>query len=292
MPDSLYSDPDLSLEKIFKELLDNVLSGDVKLPSLPDVTMKVRAAIADDNSTTAEVTNLIAKDPAMTAYLVQTASSPIYRRAVPPKTLTDVVNMLGLSATNSLVMLHSARNMVEIKNSAARKIFQHTWERLVVKASVGAFLAQRLKVLPFDYVQLAMLLTEVGSLTVLSAMLDSSEDFDSSTYFLMCRHYSKKIGGAVLRKWEVDRGITEVMEKSGQWDYTQEDQIGLLDIANLTIYHTVRMTVDEPVLPELDTLAAFQKLPEAMRKSEFEEGWLDLLSENREEVDEIVRSFG
>jgi HD-like signal output (HDOD) protein len=288
MPDSL---PDTSREDCYRELLNNVLSGEVKLPSLPDVTMKVRAAIADENNTAADITNIIMKDPALTGYLVQTASSPIYRRAVPPKTLSDVVGLLGFSATNSLVMFHSTRNMVEIKDPAAEKIFQHTWERLVVKASVGAYLAQQLRAMPFDHVQLAMLLTEVGSLTVLSTMLETAQKIDTSIYFQMCRQYSKQIGGAVLRKWEVDQSIIDVMEKSGQWDATQDEKLGLLDIANLSIYHAVRMTVDSPALPNLTTLAAFKKLPEEYQSCEEQEGWLDLVFENSEEIQTIVSSF-
>ena len=288
MPDSL---PDTSLEDCYRELLNSVLSGEVKLPSLPDVTMKVRAAISNENTTAAEVTNIIMKDPALTGYLVQTASSPIYRRAVPPKTLSDVVGLLGFSATNSLVMLHSARNMVEIKDPAAEKIFQHTWQRLVVKASVGAYLAQKLRAMPFDHVQLAMLLTEVGSLTVLSAMLDTSQEMDTSIYFQMCRQYSKQIGGAVLRKWDVDQSIIDVMEKSGQWDATQDEKLGLLDIANLSIYHTVRMTVESPALPDLTTLAAYEKLPEEYKSCDIQAGWLDLISEDAEEIQSIINSF-
>lgn len=288
MPDSLSPD---SLQECYKELLNNVLSGNVKLPSLPDVTMEVRAAISNENTTSAEITDIIIRDPALTAYLVQTASSPIYRRAVPPKTLSDVVGLLGFSATNSLVMLHAARNMVELKDATARNIFQHTWDRLVVKASIGAFLAQKLRTLPFDEVQLAMLLTEVGSLTVLSAMLDSSQNIDTDMYFQMCRQYSKHIGSAVLRKWEVDQSIIDVMEKSGSWNDFQSDEFGLIDIANLSIYHTVRMTVESPVLPELESISAFNKLPEEYKETANKAGWLDLISENEEDIQAIIASF-
>ncbi|NKB32819.1 MAG: HDOD domain-containing protein [Pseudomonadales bacterium] len=279
------------LEECYRELLNTVLSGNTKLPSLPDVTMQVREAIAEENTTSAEITEIIMKDPALTAYLVQTASSPIYRRAVPPKSLSDVVGLLGFSATNSLVMLHTTRNMVELNDANARSIFQHTWDRLVVKASIGAYIAQKTRSMPFDEVQLAMLLSEVGSLTVLSSMLDSSQEIDSEIYFQMCRQYAKHIGGAVLRKWEVDSDFIDVMEKSGQWNEFHDDDFSLLDIANLSIYHTVRMTVDAPTLPEVESIGAFKKLPVEHRRSSKKEGWLDLISDNNDEIQAIISSF-
>ncbi len=281
---------DTNLQALFQEVLDRVLQEDFRLPSMPDVAMKVRSAISKDNATCNSLTEIIAKDPALTAYLIQAASSPVYRRAVPPKTLAEVVGVLGFSATSSLVMVHSTRNMVEIKDATAKKLFQHTWDRLVVKTSVASFLAQKLKYFPVDEVQMAMLLTEVGSLSVLSAMLEASDSPDADIYFQMCREYSKRIGVAVLTKWEVDQTIINVLNDCGQWDKSWEENLGLLDIANLALYYTVLLTIENPSLPELESLAAYQKIPEEMRVCS-KPNWLDLIVDNDEEIQAIISAF-
>ena len=281
---------DTNLPALFQEILDRVLKDELRLPSMPDVAMKVRSAISNESTTNDTLTAIIAKDPGLTAYLVQAASSPVYRRASPPKTLTEVVGLLGFAATSSLVMLHSSRNMVEIKNAAARKLFNHTWERLVVKTSVASFLAQRLKYRPVDQVQMAMLLTEVGSLSVLSAMLETSQTPDSNIYFQMCRQYSKQIGSAALTKWEVDQTIIDVLNDCGQWDKTWNEKLNLLDIANLALYYTVLMTAENPSLPDIDTLAAYQKIPENLRACS-NPNWLDLITDNDEEIQSIISAF-
>jgi hypothetical protein len=69
----------------------------------------------------------------------------------------------------------------------AKKLFNHTWERLVVKTSVASFLVQELKYRSVDEVQMAAFLTEIGSLEALSTMLDASETPDEDIYFQMCR---------------------------------------------------------------------------------------------------------
>jgi HD-like signal output (HDOD) protein len=281
---------DANLQVLFQEVLDRVLKDDVRLPSIPDVAMKVRSAISKDNTTVDSLTAIIAKDPALTAYLVRAASSPIYRRAMPPKTLSEVVGLLGFAATDSLVMIHSSRNMVAINNTGARALFNHTWERLVVKTSVASFLAQQLKFRPVEQVQMAMLLTEVGSLSVLSTMLDASETPDSGIYFQMCRQYSKQIGSAALTKWEVEKTIIDVLNDCGQWNKTWSENLNLLDIANLALYYTVQMTSENPKLPDVDSIAAYQKIPEEMRYCS-KPNWLDLVTDNNDEIQAIISAF-
>ncbi|MBT8448655.1 MAG: HDOD domain-containing protein, partial [Gammaproteobacteria bacterium] len=165
---------DTNLESLYQGILDRVLENDFHLPSMPDIAMKVRSAITKDITTVDSLTEIISKDPSLTAYLVQAASSPVFRRAVAPKTLSDVIGLLGFSSTSSMVMVYSMKDMVEITDPEAKELFQQTWDRLVVKTSIASFLAQKLKFHPVDHVQMAMLLTEVGSLAVLGAMLQES----------------------------------------------------------------------------------------------------------------------
>ncbi len=278
------------LHAFYQEILNRVLNEDLHLPSQPDVMMKVRKAVNDDNTTSKTLTKIISKDPGLTAFFMQTAASPLYRRLVPPKTLADVVGLMGFSATSSLVMLYSSRHLVKIKDAASRKIFNQTWKRVVVKTSVASFFAQQFKFYPVDYVQMAMLLTEIGSLSVLSAMLKSSEKPDETIYFKMCREYSKNIGTKVLEKWSVDQTIIEMVAQCGQWDQTWDDKLSLLDIANLALYYTVRMTVKNPSLPELTTLAAFNKIPSS-KQACAKPDWLDIVIENEDEIQSIIESF-
>lgn len=281
---------DTNLESLYQGILDRVLENDFHLPSMPDIAMKVRSAITSDVTTVDSLTQIISKDPGLTAYLIQAAASPVFRRAVAPKTLADVVGLLGFSSTSSMVMAYSTKNMVEIKDTTAKQLFQHTWDRLVVKTSVASFLAKQFKFHPVDQIQMAMLLTEVGSLSVLGAMLEHSDHINVDIYFQMCRQYSKKIGIAVLEKWELDEEIIELQRDCGQWDKTWADNLSMLDIANLALYYTVNLTVDTPTLPDLESLAAYEKIPENM-KSCSKPNWLDLISDNNDEIQEIISAF-
>jgi HD-like signal output (HDOD) protein len=257
---------------------------------MPDIAFKIRAAIAKDTTTVDTLMGLISKDPGLTAHLIKSASSPLYRRSVAPKTLGEVIGILGFSATNSLVMLYSTRAMVVLKDPVSKKLFSHTWERLVVKTAIASFLSQKLGYRKLEQVQMAMLLTEVGSLSVLSAMIDSDEIPDTEIYFQMCREYSKSLGAMLLEKWNVDTGIINVSRQCGHWQETWEDKLNLLDIANLALYYTVLLTVTDAKLPKLESLAAYKKIPSSMCDCS-KPNWLSLITENEDEIMEIANSF-
>jgi HD-like signal output (HDOD) protein len=278
------------LISVYQNVLQRVASDNSRLPSMPDIALKIRAAIAKDNTTVDTLMGLISKDPGLTAHLIKSASSPLYRRSVAPKTLGEVIGILGFSATNSLVMLYSTRAMVVLKDPVSKKLFSHTWERLVVKTAIASFFAQKLGYRKLEQVQMAMLLTEVGSLSVLSAMIDSDEIPDTEMYFQMCREYSKSLGSMLLEKWNVDATIINISRQCGHWQETWEDKLNLLDVANLALYYTVLLTVTDAKLPKLESLVAYKKIPSSMSDCS-KPNWLSLITENEDEIMEIANSF-
>jgi HD-like signal output (HDOD) protein len=278
------------LTAVYQSVLQRVATDNSRLPTLPDIAFKIRAAIAKDSTTVDTLMALISKDPALTAHLMKAASSPLYRRSVAPKTLGEVIGILGFSATNSLVMLYSTRSMLVLKNPISKQLFSHTWERLVTKTAIASFLAQKLGYRKVEQVQMAMLLTEVGSLSVLSAMIDSDQTPDAAIYFQMCREYSKSLGAMLLEKWNIDPTIANLVRQCGQWDATWEDKLNLLDIANLALYYTVLHTVKEATLPELASLVAYKKIPAQLAECS-KPNWLSLVTEHEDDIQTIIESF-
>lgn len=275
---------------VYRTVIKHVLSDSERLPSLPTITLKIRKAVGESNTTAASLAQLVGKDPALTALLMKSASCPLFRRAVAPKTLTEVVSLLGFEAVQSLVMLHSVRSLFVLRSSTMKKLLNHTWQRLILKTSLASFLAQRLDYRPMDEAQMATLLTEVGSLAVLSALIESNQAPDPETYFQLCRHYSKSLGSVLLNKWNVDQSFVTVLKQSGDWGQTAGDEIALIDIVNLSVYNTVLLTNKHAKLPPLESLAAFNKLPDSDRRCS-KPNQLTLITENMKEIQAIVDTF-
>lgn len=275
---------------IYRDVINHVLTDSEKLPSLPSITLRIRQAMSEENATAESLAQIITKDPALSALLIKSASSPLYKRAVAPNTLADVIGLLGFSATSNLVMLHSVRSVFVMSNPKAKTLFAHTWRRLIVKVALSLFIARRLQFRPNEHAQMAALLSEVGSLAVLSALIEQPQVPDADTYFQMCRHYSKSLGSILLQKWNIDFVFVNAVKQMGNWLYADKDEIELIDVLNLAVYNTVLMTNTKPNLPDLDTLTAFKKLPKHLKVC-VKKNWLDWVIGNKAEIQGIVESF-
>ena len=110
--------------QVYRQVIGQVLKDTEKLPSLPSITFKIRRAISAENTTIEQLAELVSKDAALSTLLLKAASSPVYRRAITPKTLQEVIGLLGYSSVNSLVMLHSVRSIVVMSSPSLKKLFE------------------------------------------------------------------------------------------------------------------------------------------------------------------------
>lgn len=275
---------------IYRTVINEVLNDSERLPSLPNITLRIRRAISEENTTPDSLAQLINKDPALSALLIKSASSPLYCRSVSPKTLTEVISLLGFNEVNNLIMLHSVRSLYVMKTRQSKNLFSNTWKRLTFKTALASFISKALHFRPQDQVPMATLLTEIGSLSVLSAVLDMEGLPDEDTYFQLCRHYSKSLGCILLKKWNVDDVFVDVIKDSGEWGKTWGDELSLIDVINLGLYHTVMLTRRRSTLPPLESIAAYQKIP-SLYQHTTKPNVLGIVSNGTKEIQEIVNSL-
>ena len=55
-------------------------SGDLDLPSFPDIAIRVRKVLEDDNSTIEDIVRVLGSEPGLAARLVKIANSAAYSR--------------------------------------------------------------------------------------------------------------------------------------------------------------------------------------------------------------------
>ncbi|MCX9156114.1 HDOD domain-containing protein [Niveibacterium sp. 24ML] len=82
-----------------------------RLATLPDVYLKVRAAMDDPDVSIAEVADVIATDPALTASLLRLANSAFYGYARKIESINRAVSLIGLEQVHDLVLATSVTAM-------------------------------------------------------------------------------------------------------------------------------------------------------------------------------------
>ena len=99
-----------------------ILADRAPLPSIPDVALRIREAMAEPNYDAKTIARLVNADPGITAYLMRVANSPLYGGAVPIRDLENAIARLGIMPTRNLVTTYALKAMFSTRSAVLRKL--------------------------------------------------------------------------------------------------------------------------------------------------------------------------
>ena len=98
-------DRSLSLRELLtSESLQRVVGGMTRLPSVPSVYRELMAELSDDDASIVRMGEIVSRDAAMTAKILQVVNSAIYCLSKPVSDPVQAVSLLGASTLKSLVL--------------------------------------------------------------------------------------------------------------------------------------------------------------------------------------------
>lgn len=247
----------------YKSAVSRLLNDQEHLPLLPGITQDIRHALVRSDSCAHSLSKVIERDPDLSHLLLRYASSVMMHSHMPPQSVFDVVRILGMAQVERITMLHAIKSLFSGNTQAYTRIFAASWDRLITKASMSALIAKKVGRVAPDYALLGSLLSEVGTLAVLSVFKSGDLPVpDRETYVALCREFAKSLGIALLQKWEMDEEYIQLVRQVGNWQAAEHDPFGLIDVINLGLYHSLKARMTANRLPPISHLAAYQKLSE------------------------------
>jgi len=245
----------------YKSAVSRLLNDPGQLPFLPEITQDIRQALIRPDSCANTLSIVIERDPDLSRLLMRYASSVMMHSHMPPQSVFDVVRILGMTQVERVTMLHAIKSLFSGNTQAYTRIFAASWDRLVNKASMSALIAKKLGGVAPDSALLGSVLSEVGSLAVLSVFKTGElPPPDRETYVNLCREFAKSLGIALLEKWEIDEEYIQLLRQVGNWQAAENAPFGLIDVINLGLYHSLKVRMTANRLPPISHLAAYQKL--------------------------------
>ena len=154
-------------------------AGRLILPSLPEIVVRVRQAVNNDDVNLGDVVKLIQVDASLTARLVQIANSPLYRSPQPVDNCLMAVNRLGLKTTRDLVTCLVLNNVFNADNKLLHSKIQTLWEHSCHVAAIASTIAKITPNLHEDTALLAGLLHDIGVLPILHYAAEFPEIIES-----------------------------------------------------------------------------------------------------------------
>jgi HD-like signal output (HDOD) protein len=247
-------------------------AGKIEIPSFPDVAVRVRKVLADENCSAAQIARVVSAEPAMAAKLLQMSNSALLNPNGNKITeLKTAIARIGLSNVRSASLAYAMEQIKNAKELAPlRKPLHDLWERSVKVASMCYVVARSWTRVNADQAMLAGLMHGMGRVYILTRAVKHPELFaDGTSYHQIVRDWNAAVAKAVLESWEIGPEIIEAVEHYEDLERAGGDTVDLTDV--LTIANVLVSFHSDPPAMEMrlkETSAAVRLgvNPEAIQK--------------------------
>ena len=272
----------------FDRFYQHFIQGELKIPSFPDVALKMRQAIQQDREI-ADIVKIVNMDPVVSARLIQVVNSPLYRPMNPISNCLNAINRLGLKTTRNLVIAFSMKNLIKSENPLIKKLIQQNWIQSVTVSSISHTLAQLTKKADPGEALLAGLLHNIGVLPILTFADSLPESaYQPADIDLCINEIHGQLGSIILEKWEFPDNLKQIPLQSANWFTSTSEKINLTDIVLLAKYHNMMASPGNTELPFITDLPAFQKLENQPLTPEMS---LKILHDAKQQIAETMSFF-
>lgn len=274
---------------ICSAVYQDVQDGKVPLPSLPDLAIRVRKLVRQQDFVFSDLAKIIETDPGLASFILKIANSPAFRGKFPTDKLAPAINRLGANAVTNIVTTYSLRTMFRSKSPALQQALRKVWNQSVYLGATSAVLADHLTRLDPDRALLGGLLANIGALPLLAAAGRRSDiAFDTNLVETMLRTYARQVGVVMLQAWQLDEELIDVVRNREVWHRQGEETADLTDvvlvasmIVNLETQPQFKM-LDEVSMPALQRLRP--PPPDTHWSSELISEFLPEIEETRAEL--------
>jgi putative nucleotidyltransferase with HDIG domain len=248
---------------LYAEIYDDLINDRLAVPSMPEVAVKVRRMIEQEDTPIPALARVILSDPAISAKLIKAANGSLYHGQPRVESCARAVARLGLNTTKHLVMSFVLRNLFqekitsELLNHQARELWNHSVEI----AAISMALANVTPGLDAEEALLAGLLHDIGELVILS-YADKYPGIGNNVDALqtVVAELKAEIGAAILREWKFPDEFQAVAAESEDWARDADSKADYCDVVLVAHLHSYFGTPKMEGLPGLDVVPAFGKL--------------------------------
>jgi HD-like signal output (HDOD) protein len=221
-----------------RSLAQELSSGQVDLPSFPEIALKIRRILADPDAKVEQIVRVVGSEPALAARLLRIANSASINRS--GKNVTDLrtaIARIGHNMVRSAAMSFSMNQIRQANKLASLAPYLNDlWERSTYVAAYAYVLARTCsaRVNP-DEAMLTGMMHGIGKLYILTRATDHPELFASEAELNdIINDWYPSIGKAILENWK----FSETMARAvGQEDFlrTELDHPDLSDVVGVAI---------------------------------------------------------
>ncbi len=208
-------------------------NGDIYLPSLPDVVLKIRKLLESDNCDFERVSQAVSVDPVLVSRLFVFANSAYYNRAnVKIDTLDGAISRLGFEVVRNTAMSLAMKQLYSSdKNSKSAGYLRKVWAHGMKLSCMAYAVARKRSNLNHETAYLCGLMHEVGKLYILTKAEDFPEFLgDAESIASVMEEWNPQISKSILESWGFPDEVAESTDPATYANDDSDSSPGFVDV--------------------------------------------------------------
>jgi HD-like signal output (HDOD) protein len=274
----------------FVQVLGAQLSkGKVDLPGFPNIALRVRQVLADENVSLDSVVRVVESEPALAARLMQIANSEALNFTGKPITeLRIAIARMGFNVVHSAAIAFA---MSQLKTVDAFQVLEEPLDKLCRRSATVAAMshavARKFSRVNPDTAMLTGLLHGMGELCILIRSRQHPGLFaDHAAYDSIVRDWQRSIAQALLKNWEMPEEIVTAVSEYEDFERQNEGRVDQTDV--LTLGYLLASFEEHPETIELTLheVAACKRM--GIDRASYEK----LVDQSGREIDTLRQALG
>lgn len=284
---SFVSDPEAFA---FVQALATELSkGKVDLPSFPDIALRVRQVLQDEEVSQDKVVRVVGSEPALAAHLLQIANSAaINFSGKPISELRTAIARMGFNMVRSAAIAFAMSQLKKVDSlKGLEKPLDDLWHTSAAVAAMSHAVARRYSRVNPDTALLAGLVHGIGKLYILTRSGKHPRLFSNyAIYNSIVREWHAPVAKALLENWEMAEEVVDAVSEYEDYQREHDGPVDLTDV--LTVGCLLAAFKEHPDTIELN----LQDFSACKRMKIDRAAYEKLIDESEHEIDALRRALG
>lgn len=231
------------LDFLRQQLAVKLDSGDVRIPMLPEVAVRVIQAAGDPDVSARDMAQIIYADPALAAHVMRLVTSTAYRPAQPIQSLHHAISWLGMGEVCELAFTAAVKSrLLNIPRQRARTA--RLWATAVGSAAWARVVADVCG-RGGEVAYLAGLMHELGVPVCLQACVDIGAELNTvvsdEAIDALVAEFKGPVGTRVATAWELPPTVAGAIAGWATWEIAVDhrDQCAVTYLAHQLAEHTL-----------------------------------------------------
>ena len=201
-----------------QKILERIEARPEYIPRRPSLLPKLLATVNDNEATLAEMSQIIAQDPALTGNLLRIANSPIYRtNNLPVESIDRAVTLVGVRGIRSIIATALLQPLMSSSGGVFGRFPEAVWEHTLYSAMAAETHATQIENAEPFVAQLVGLLYGLSAIVVFRIVRDqyaAHPDLspEPGSFARLLETWIAPTAGRIAVSWELSQRVQYALE--------------------------------------------------------------------------------